>query len=122
MEVSVEEASTIDVPAEPVRVIIFFAVQVGVCPRCGRKVRATHPDLAAGQFGATAHRVGPNVQGQALALHYHSNYIKSSSASQFSGFTSMTMNKVKMLRSFAMINMDFLSWSISPSVLLRRCR
>jgi ribosomal protein S27AE len=72
MEVNVEEATTIDVPAEPVRVIKLFTVQLGVCPRCGHKVRATHPDLAPDQFGATAHRVGPNVQAQALALHYHS--------------------------------------------------
>jgi len=72
MEVKVEEATTIDVPAEPVRVIKVFTVQVGVCPRCGNKVRATHPDLAPDQFGATAHRVGANVQAQALTLHYHS--------------------------------------------------
>jgi rRNA maturation protein Nop10 len=72
MGVSTEEASIIDAPAEPVRVIKLFTVQVGVCPRCGRKVRAAHPDLAANQFGATAHRVGPNVRAQALALHYHS--------------------------------------------------
>jgi hypothetical protein len=72
LEVDVEEATTIDVPAEPVRVIKSFAVEVGVCPVCGNKVRATHPDLPADQFGATAHRVGPNVQAQALALHYHS--------------------------------------------------
>ena len=71
MEMKVEEASSIDVPVEPVRVIKLFTVQVGECPRCGRKVRATHPDLPADQFGATAHRVGPNVQAQALALHYH---------------------------------------------------
>jgi hypothetical protein len=71
LEVVEEEASTIDVPAEPVRVIKLFKVQVGVCPRCGRKVRATHPDLPADQCGATAHRVGPIVQAQALALHYH---------------------------------------------------
>ncbi len=72
MESQVEEATTIDVPAEPVRIIKAFAVQVGVCPRCGKKVRATHPDLAPDQCGATAHRVGPNVQAQALALHYYS--------------------------------------------------
>lgn len=72
MEVHVEEASTIDVPAEPVRIIKSFVVQVGVCPCCGKRKRATHPDLAPDQFGATAHRVGPNVQAQALTLHYHS--------------------------------------------------
>lgn len=72
MEVHVEEASTIDLPAKPVRIIKSFAVQVGVCPCCGKRKRATHPDLAPDQFGATAHRVGPNVQAQALALHYYS--------------------------------------------------
>lgn len=72
LEVRVEEATTIDVPAAPVRKIKVFSVEVGVCEGCGRTVRATHPDLAPDQFGATAHRVGPNVQAQALALHYHS--------------------------------------------------
>lgn len=70
--IDIETATTIDMPEEPVRIIKRFAVEVGTCPLCGMKVRGTHPDLAAGQHGATAHRVGPNVRSQALAMHYHS--------------------------------------------------
>lgn len=72
LEVEIETATTIDIPEEPVRKIKRFAVEVGICPLCGKKVRGTHPDLARGQHGATAHRVGTNLQGQALAIHYDS--------------------------------------------------
>lgn len=72
LDVEIETATTIDIPEEPVRRIKRFAVEVGICPLCGMKVRGTHPDLARGQHGATAHRVGTNLQAQALTLHYHS--------------------------------------------------
>lgn len=72
MEVGTETATTIDTPPEPVRSIKIFEVQVGRCPVCGKTVRGLHPDLAPDQFGATAHRVGPNVYGQALGQNYHS--------------------------------------------------
>jgi len=35
-----------------------YQVPVMVCPACGRSVRGLHPDLAADQYGATAHRCG----------------------------------------------------------------
>ena len=72
LDVDIETATTIDIPEEPVRRIKRFAVEVGLCPLCGMKVRGTHPDLARGQHGATAHRVGTNLQAQALAIHYDS--------------------------------------------------
>ncbi len=72
LDVDIETATTIDIPEQPVRTIKRFAVEVGRCPLCGMKVRSTHPDLARGQHGATAHRVGTNLQAQALAIHYHS--------------------------------------------------
>jgi transposase len=71
LEMQTETATVADVPAEPVRQVTKFRVQVGRCPICGRKLRGRHPDLPEDQHGATAHRLGPNVLGQALALHYH---------------------------------------------------
>lgn len=71
LEVSSESATVEDTPEQPVRHIKRFRVEVGVCPVCGWRGRGKHPDLAAGQHGATAHRVGPEVLAQALALHYH---------------------------------------------------
>ena len=72
MDVSLERASIEEVPTEPIRWIRIFVVEVGRCPRCGTRVRGKHPDLAADQHGACAHRVGDNVYAQALSLHYHS--------------------------------------------------
>lgn len=63
-------ATITDVPTLPLREIRRFEIEVGICPKCGRKLRGEHPDLPVGQHGATAHRVGENVRGQAFALHY----------------------------------------------------
>ena len=38
--------------------------------RCGKSVRGQHPDVAQGQQGATAHRLGPRVKAIAHLLHY----------------------------------------------------
>src|ERR1019366_4548988 len=40
------------------------------CQECGKSVRGQHPDIAPGQQGATAHRVGPRVKALAHILHY----------------------------------------------------
>jgi transposase len=65
-----EMVSITDVPAQPRPDVRRYAVEVRDCRACGRKVRGWHPDIAAGQQGATAHRVGPRVRAMAHALHY----------------------------------------------------
>lgn len=71
LKVRRERASTVDVPAQPPRVINLFEVEVGECGCCGERIRARHPGLRPSQSGANAHQVGPNVLAQGLALHYH---------------------------------------------------
>lgn len=63
LELSIEEASIIDMPQQVKREITVFEVEILRCAECGRILaRGTHPDLAADQYGATAHRVGPRVK------------------------------------------------------------
>ncbi len=64
-------ASVEDTPPQPVRSITRFRVEHGRCHDCGWTGRGPHAGLATGQHGATAHRIGPHVIPQALALHYH---------------------------------------------------
>jgi transposase len=68
--VEVESASITDVPAQPRPVVRQYQVAVCRCQSCGRPVRGRHPDLAADQYGATAHRLGPRVLATSHALHY----------------------------------------------------
>ncbi len=65
-----EMVSITDVPAQPQPEVRRYAVEVRDCRRCGRKIRGRHPDIAPGQHGATAHRVGSRVRAMAHALHY----------------------------------------------------
>jgi transposase len=65
-----EIVSTTDVPAALVPEVRLYAVQARQCLECGRSVRGQHPDIAPGQQGATAHRVGPRVKALAHILHY----------------------------------------------------
>jgi transposase len=65
-----EMVSITDIPAQPRPEVRRYAVEVRGCSECGRKIRGQHPDIAAGQQGATAHRVGPRVRAMAHALHY----------------------------------------------------
>jgi hypothetical protein len=62
--------SVTDIPAQPQPEVRRYAVEVRDCRECGRKIRGQHPDIAPGQQGATAHRVGPRVRAMAHALHY----------------------------------------------------
>jgi hypothetical protein len=45
-------------------------VETRECGKCGKKVRGQHPEIAVGQQGATAHRVGPRIRALAHILHY----------------------------------------------------
>jgi transposase len=65
-----EIVSTIDIPAALVPEVRLYAVQARQCGQCGKSVRGQHPDIAPGQHGATAHRVGPRVKALAHILHY----------------------------------------------------
>ena len=67
---SEEVATVIDLPPHPQPVITAYRVPVCRCRQCGKPVRGTAPGLAADQFGATAHRVGPGLMAAAHALHY----------------------------------------------------
>ena len=65
-----EWATTTDLPVQPQPQITRYRVPVCRCSQCGKRVRGTAPGLAADQYGATAHRVGPGVKAAAHALHY----------------------------------------------------
>jgi transposase len=65
-----EIASITDIPAQPMPEVRRYAVEIRDCRKCGKKVRGHHPDIARGQQGATAHRVGPRVKALAHVLHY----------------------------------------------------
>ena len=65
-----EMVSITDIPVQPQPEIEHYAVEVRQCRRCGGKVRGRHPGIAAGQHGATAHRLGPRVKALAHILHY----------------------------------------------------
>ena len=69
-EEGVESASTTEIPPHPQPTVRFYRVHVYRCRSCGQRVRASHPDLAPDQYGATAHRVGPRVMATAHVLHY----------------------------------------------------
>jgi transposase len=71
LDVETEEwATTTDLPVQPQPEVTRYRVPVCRCSQCGKRVRGTAPGLAADQFGATAHRVGPGVKAAAHALHY----------------------------------------------------
>lgn len=67
---SAEMVSITDVPAVPRPEVRCYTVETRQCGQCGRSVRGRHPDIAAGQQGATAHRVGPRVKALAHILHF----------------------------------------------------
>jgi transposase len=66
----VDFAYVTDLPPLPQPRVTRYRVWVCRCTGCGRKVRGGHPDLAADQYGATAHRVGPRAMAAAHTLHY----------------------------------------------------
>jgi transposase len=65
-----EEASVTDMPAAPQPEVRLFKVWICRCQNCKRPVRGKHPEVAADQYGATAHRLGPRIKAMAHSLHY----------------------------------------------------
>lgn len=66
----VEEASITDLPEVIRPRVRTFRVAVHRCEGCGTRARGRHPELAADQRGATAHRLGPRLLAAAHRLHY----------------------------------------------------
>ena len=66
----VEVATITDLPPMPRPVVTAYRVQVCRCRSCGQRVRGPHPEVATGQQGATAHRLGGRAMAAAHALHY----------------------------------------------------
>jgi transposase len=65
-----EIVSTTDIAERPRPEVHRYTVETRQCGRCGSRVRGRHPAIAAGQHGATAHRIGPRVKALAHVLHY----------------------------------------------------
>src|SRR4051794_24341574 len=70
LEQRVDFAATTEIPPQPQPIVQPYRVWVYRCPGCDTTVRATHPDLAPDQSGATAHRNGPRAMAAAHATHY----------------------------------------------------
>lgn len=66
----VEDASITDLPEVIRPRVRLFRVAVHRCTGCGQTARGRHPELAADQRGATAHRLGPRLLAAAHQLHY----------------------------------------------------
>lgn len=69
-DAEVEVASITDLPEQPRSIVRRYTVSVRRCQTCQRRVRGRHPDLAADQYGATAHRLGERILVAGQALHY----------------------------------------------------
>jgi transposase len=69
-EQRVDLAAITEIPPQPKPIVQPYRVWVYNCPTCETTVRASHPDLAPDQYGATAHRMGPRVIAAAHATHY----------------------------------------------------
>ena len=65
-----DRVTTTDIPAQPQPEVKVYDVAVCVCTVCGKSVRGKHSAVAADQYGATAHRVGPRLKTMAHVLHY----------------------------------------------------
>jgi hypothetical protein len=65
-----EYFSTTDLPPDPKVKVTAGQRPRGHCRHCGRRWRASHPDVPDDQYGATAHRLGPRVLAEAQRLIY----------------------------------------------------
>src|SRR3954466_8042834 len=66
----VDFAATTEIPPQPQPIVQPYRIWVYRCPTCDTTVRASHPDLAPDQYGATAHRLGPRLLAAAHVTHY----------------------------------------------------
>lgn len=69
LQASWEDAWNTELP-EPRPKVTHYRRPVCDCGDCGLRWRAPHPELAADQFGATAHRLGTRLRSAAHFLHY----------------------------------------------------
>ena len=69
-EAVTETVSVTDIPQERRPEVRSYAIGIRRCSGCGKSVRGAHPDVAADQRGATAHRLGPRVKALAHVMHY----------------------------------------------------
>lgn len=65
-----EDVSITDLPEVPRPRVRLFRLAVHRCRGCGVAARGRHPEVAADQRGATAHRFGPRLLAAAHHLHY----------------------------------------------------
>lgn len=68
--VTEEIVTQTELPELPQPVVKAYRVKTRCCQQCQRKVRGQHPEVAAAQTGATAHRIGPRAQAAMALLHY----------------------------------------------------
>jgi transposase len=65
-----ELVTNTELPPTPKPRVNAYRIQIQSCSRCQRQVRGQHAEVAADQWGATAHRLGPRAQAVAQLLHY----------------------------------------------------
>jgi transposase len=70
IEDRVDFAFVTDLPPVVKPLVREYRVSVCRCEACGERVRGEHPDLAPGQWGASAHRLGARLKAVGHALHY----------------------------------------------------
>lgn len=66
----VETVTTTDLPPVIRLEVTAFHLQTCRCVACGKRIRATHPEVPPDQRGATAHRLGSRLLALAHWLHY----------------------------------------------------
>jgi len=65
-----EIVTNTEIPPAPKPEVKAYRIRIRSCCKCRRKVRGQHREVAADQFGATAHRLGSRAQAAAHLLHY----------------------------------------------------
>lgn len=66
----VELVSVTEIPSRPAVEIKGYEIEIKSCKACGKKYRARHAQVAADQYGATAHRLGDRLMSLGHCLHY----------------------------------------------------